>query len=66
MGDEQETLRSRHPKRDESPLVVGVIWIVERLGKRIEEDGLLLEGDIMLAEILRGLLDVSLMDHGPL
>jgi hypothetical protein len=67
MGDEQETLRSRHSKRDKSPLVVGMIGIVERLGKRIEEDGLrFLERDIMLAEILPSLLDVPLVDHDSL
>jgi hypothetical protein len=64
MGDEQETLRSRHPKRNEPALVVGMIGIVERLGKRIEEDGLcFLERDIVLAEILRSLFDVPLVDH---
>lgn len=42
-----------------------MIGIVERLAKRIEKDGLrFLEGDIMLAEILRSLLDVPLVDHG--
>jgi hypothetical protein len=65
MGDEQETLRSRHPKRDEPALVVGMIGIVERLGKWVEEDGLrFLEGDTMLAEIHRSPLDVPLVNHG--
>ena len=67
MGDEQEALRARHPKRDEPLLVVGMIGIVERLGERIEEDGLrFLEGDIMLADILRSLPDVPLVDHASL
>ena len=65
MGDKQETLRSRHPKRDEPALVSGMIGIVERLGKRIEEDRFrFLERDIMLAEVLHRLLDVPLADHG--
>jgi len=34
MGDKQETLRSRHPKRDEPALVVGMIGIVERLPRQ--------------------------------
>ncbi len=64
MGDKQETLRSRHPKRDEPALLSGVIGIVKRLGKRIEEDRLgFLERDIMFAEVLRRLLDVPLADH---
>jgi hypothetical protein len=67
MGDEQETLRIRHPKRDEPTLVVGMIGIVERLGERVEEDGLrFLEGDIMLAEILRSFPDVPLVNHAPI
>jgi hypothetical protein len=40
VSDKLQTLLSRHPDRDEPAFVYRVIWIIERFGERIQEDGL--------------------------